>query len=104
MRGCPKGPMRIRPEMIEVCMKRPRAAAAKLTAAQFRMLQRIPDDGLPHTALLREGHGYDVAAQLRTLRTLIPLGLVVETRGNGGESRFEITDAGRRLVEVDGAR
>jgi predicted transcriptional regulator len=80
------------------------ATGAKLTVTQFRMLQRIPDDGLPQTALLREGRGYGIAAQIRTLRTLIPLGLVVETQAESGEARFEITDAGRRLVEADGAR
>ena len=84
-------------------MKRPRAAATKLTAVQFRMLQRIPGDGLPQIALLREGRGYGIAAQIRTLRTLIPLGLVVETQTESGEARFVITDAGRRLVEADGA-
>jgi predicted transcriptional regulator len=47
---------------------------------------------------------YDVAAQIRTLRTLIPVGLVVETQTENGEARFVITDAGRRLVEADGAR
>ena len=83
-------------------MKCPRAAATKLTAAQFRMLQRIPNDGLPQTAL-RQGRGYGITAQIQTLRILIQLDLVVETQSENGEVRFVITDAGRRLVEADGA-
>jgi hypothetical protein len=83
-------------------MKRPRAAAIKLTAAQFRMLQRIPDDGLPLSAL-RQGQGYGIAAQIQTLRILIQLELVVETQSDGGDVRFETTDAGRRLASPDGA-
>jgi hypothetical protein len=81
-----------------------RATGAKLTAAQFRMLQRIPDDGLPHTALRRQGRGCDIAPQIRALRTMIQLDLVAETQSESGEARFEITDAGRRLVDADGAR
>jgi DNA-binding MarR family transcriptional regulator len=83
-------------------MKRPRAAATKLTAVQFRMLQRIPDEGLPQIAL-RQGRGNTIAAPIRTLRILIQLNLVVETQSENGEVRFELTDAGRRLVEADGA-
>ncbi len=85
-------------------MARASPTGAKLTAIQFRMLERIPDDGLPQTALWREGHGYDVAAQIRTLRTMIPLGLVVERQTESGEARFDITDAGRRLTRSGGAR
>jgi hypothetical protein len=66
------------------------------------MLQRIPDDGLPQTAL-RQGRGYGIAAQIQTLRILIQWDLVVETQSENGEVRFVITDAGRRLVEADGA-
>jgi hypothetical protein len=83
-------------------MKRPRAAATKLTATQFRMLQRIPDEGLPQTAL-RQRHGYGIAAQLRTLRILVLLDLVVETQNQIDEVWFETTDAGRKLVRQDSA-
>ena len=67
-----------------------------LTVPQFRMLQRIPDDGLTQVAL-RQGHGYGSGA-LRTLRGLILRNLVVETQSESGEVRFELTDAGRRLA------
>ena len=66
------------------------------------MLQRIPDEGMPLSAL-RQNHGYGIAAQIRTLRILTLLCLVVETQSEGGDIRFVITDAGRRLVEADGA-
>lgn len=75
---------------------------AKLTTTQFRMLQRIPDDGLPLSAL-RQRHGYGIGAQIRTLRILCQLDLAVEVQSDGGDVRFLITDAGRRLLEP-GAR
>src|SRR4051794_18020714 len=81
----------------------PSVAGANLTPTQFRMLQRIPDEGLPLSAL-RRNLGYGIAAQIRTLRILGQWDLVVETQSDGGDVRFEITDAGRRLVEADGAR
>jgi hypothetical protein len=84
-------------------MDRPNVAGDKLTVAQFRMLQRIPDEGLPLSAL-RQRRGYRIAAQIRTLRILTLLELVVETKTESGEVRFEITDAGRKLVEPDGVR
>jgi hypothetical protein len=77
---------------------------AKLTTTQFRMLQRIPDEGLSLSALRRQGHNINAAAQIRALRTLIPLDLVVEVRGDGDDVRFEITDAGRRLLDEPSAR
>jgi hypothetical protein len=83
-------------------MNRQSAAGAKLTVTQFRMLQRIPDEGLSQTTL-RQGQIYGVAGQIRTLRILIQWGLVEETQSDGGDVRFEITDAGRRLIEP-GAR
>jgi len=91
--------------MIELArpMNRHSATGAKLTVTQFRMLQRIPDEGMPVSAL-RQGQGYGIAAQIRTLRILGQWDLVVETQSDGGDVRFEITDAGRRLVEADGAR
>jgi predicted transcriptional regulator len=79
-----------------------RPPGAKLTTVQFRLLQRIPDDGLTQTTL-RQGRGSEYVVQIECLHVLLQLGLVVETRGDGGESRFDITDAGRRLVEADGA-
>jgi hypothetical protein len=67
------------------------------------MLQRIPDGGLSQIAL-QQGRGYGVASQIRTLRILILLDLVVEAKSESGVIRFEITDAGRRLAGHDGAR
>ena len=81
-------------ETIEEAMDRRSAAGTKLTAVQFRMLQRIPDEGLSQTAL-RQGQGYGIGGQIRTLRVLALLGLVDETQGDGEDVRFEITDAGR---------
>jgi hypothetical protein len=80
----------------------PSATGAKLTATQFRMLQRIPDDGLSLSALRRE-RADKIAAQIRTLRILTQLKLVIETHSDGDDIRFEITDAGRRLARSDGA-
>jgi hypothetical protein len=59
------------------------------------MLQRIPDEGLSQIAL-RQG-GYNIAAKIRTLRILMLLELVVETKSES-DVRFEITDAGRKLI------
>ena len=72
----------------------------RLTAAQFRMLQRIPDEGLSPSAL-HQGRR-EIAAQIRTLRQLNLLGLVVETQSESG-FRFQITDAGRKLARPDHA-
>ncbi len=77
------------------------AKPPKLTAIQFRMLRHIPDEGLSQAAL---GQGYGIGGQIRTLRILALLGLVVETQGDDGDLRFEITDAGRRLAWPDGMR
>jgi hypothetical protein len=74
-----------------------------LTATQFRILQRIPDEGLCLSALRRE-RADRIAAQIRTLRILALLELVVEAKTESGEVRFELTDAGRRLVEPGGVR
>ena len=84
-------------------MTQPSATDAKLTVTQFRMLQRIPDEGLNQTDLRQQRHGYGVAVQIQTLRILIQWGLVDETQSDGGDVRFVITDAGRRLLEL-GAR
>jgi hypothetical protein len=66
------------------------------------MLQRIPDEGLSLSALL-QGYGYGIGAQLRTLRILCQLDLVVEVQADGDGVRFLITDVGRQLIEP-GAR
>jgi DNA-binding MarR family transcriptional regulator len=81
-------------------MDRYSALGIKLTPAQFRMLQRIPDEGLPQIAL-RQGRSYSIALQIRTLRILIQWGLVDETQSDSGDVRFELTDAGRRLARSD---
>ena len=86
--------MRITPEKIEGEMDRPTEAGTKLTAIQFRLLQRIPDEGLTQITL-RQGRGNNTAAQTRTLHILIQLDLVVERASENGEVRYELTDAGR---------
>ena len=79
------------------------ATDAKLTATQFRMLRRVRDEGMSMSTLRRE-RADSIAAQIRTLRGLAQLELVIETQGDGGDVRFEITDAGRSLARSDGAR
>lgn len=95
--------MRVTAEMIEAARPMDRTSVAGLTVAQFRMLRRIPDGGLSQIAL-RQARGYGVASQIRTLRILTLLDLVVEAKSESGVVRFEITDAGRRLARPDGAR
>jgi hypothetical protein len=74
----------------------------KLTPYQFRWLRDIPDEGVSgHTT--RNGRATYTTAQLRTLRSLVPLGLVAETQGEQA-IRFQITDAGRELVRPSSAR
>ena len=77
-------------------------ATIKLTVAQFRILRRIPDEGLSQTSL-KEGRNYDFAAKVRILQILIRLGLVVETASESGAIRFQITNAGRELACLDKA-
>jgi hypothetical protein len=84
-------------------MDRPSAPGVKLTPTQFRMLQRIPDEGLPLSAL-QQRHGYGIAAQIRTLRILSQWNLVIETQRERGDVRFETTDAGRQLARSNDAR
>jgi hypothetical protein len=68
----------------------------QLSGPQYRLLQRVTDEGLSHRALQR-GQGYGIGGQIRSLRILRAMGLVTETwRGN--EILFELTDAGRELL------
>ena len=90
--------MRTTAEKIEGAVDRPTEPGTKLSAAEFKMLQRIPDVGLTHTGLRCLFPGNDINAQLRTLRALIRLGLVVKTQSEKGQTQFELTDAGRRLA------
>jgi hypothetical protein len=50
-----------------------------LTTAQFRMLQRIPDDGLDVPAIRQTRH-HGINSQILTLRILVEMGLVIESR------------------------
>jgi hypothetical protein len=88
-------------ETTEGARHRPAEAGTKLSAVEFKMLQLVPDVGLTKTGLRRLFPGLAINAQLRTLRALIRLGLVVETQSDGGDVRFDLTDAGRRLAKPD---
>jgi hypothetical protein len=62
----------------------------------MRLLQSLSIGGLSH-ATMRQGRGYG-AGQIRTLRDLRVIGLVAETLSIS-EIRFELTDAGRSVIE-----
>jgi hypothetical protein len=73
--------------------------AIRLTAVQFRLLQRVSDGSLSPAAL-PQARGYGVAAQIRTLRFLVSFDLVVE-RQSADCIRFEITDTGRVVIRSE---
>jgi hypothetical protein len=72
-----------------------------LTVSQSRLLRRVSEEGLSHRALKRK-QGYGICAQIRSLRILCAMGLVIETRSDK-EILFELTDAGRELAQLEAA-
>jgi hypothetical protein len=70
-----------------------------LTVPQSRLLRQITGDGLS-SKVLRRGRGYGVAGQIRTLRILCVMGLVVEIRSDD-EILFKLTDAGQRIIRSE---
>jgi hypothetical protein len=79
-----------------------RTRTLKLSVAQFRMLQSIPDDGLSKAPLSgRTGLDAQIRAKrdFQALRTLCLRGLVAQSF-LGNEVCFKITEAGREVLRT----
>jgi hypothetical protein len=79
-----------------------RTSPLKLSTAQFRMLQSVPDDGLRKAPLAsRASPDMQIQAKrdFKALRVLCLRGFVAQSF-LGSEVCFEITDAGRALLRT----
>jgi hypothetical protein len=92
------------PTMTRIHKRRTAAAQllvtrSQLTASQSQLLRRITDDGLS-VRVLQPNRGFGVCGQIRTLRILCMMGLVIEMRSED-EILFKLTEGGRELLRSE---